>query len=111
MLAAEVQDSVVCRIWKDRCFVRERLFTKYAEKYEIPVVPFKKKDNKEKIARPSIKATAREDVGHLASPVHVRVRLFFLPFPRPRTPHRCFFLSDSDEYDTFLAHQEDLEET
>src|SRR6266545_4535721 len=33
---------------------------KYAEKHEIPVMHFKKKDNKEKIARPYIEAAARE---------------------------------------------------
>src|SRR5437764_8773580 len=33
---------------------------KYAEEHEIPVVPFKKKVDKEKIARPYIEAAARE---------------------------------------------------
>ena len=26
-----------------------------------------------------------------------------MPFPGPRTPRRCFFLSDSDQYDALLA--------
>src|SRR6266516_2429955 len=43
------------------------------------------------------------DVGHLAPPVHVRVRFLLMPLPGLRTPRRCFFLSDSDEYDALLA--------
>jgi hypothetical protein len=32
------------------------------------------------------------DIGHLAAPIHVRVARLLLPFPRPRSPDRCFLL-------------------
>src|SRR5213594_1012075 len=34
---------------------------------------------------------------HLSAPIHVRVRSFLLPLPRPRCPSRRLFLADADQ--------------
>jgi len=43
------------------------------------------------------------DIGHLPSPIHVRVAGLLLPFPRPRFPNRCFLLGYADQHYAILT--------